>query len=75
MSRTTQRSEILRHLKEHGTITSKEAFELYGATRLSAQIFDLRKKYIIETHMMTGYTRYGDTCNYAKYEYKGEKEE
>lgn len=35
---------ILNHIKTHGSITSKEAFELFGCTRLSARIFDLREK-------------------------------
>ena len=39
---------ILRHLQEHGSITSMEAIELYHCTRLSAQIFLLRKEgYVI----------------------------
>lgn len=39
----TQTNEVLEHLKTHGTITSIEAIMQYGATRLSAIIFDLRK--------------------------------
>ena len=34
---------VFQHLKDNEGITSKEAFELYGATRLSAIIFNLRK--------------------------------
>lgn len=75
MSKTkNQHTDILAHLQDEkrGSITSKEAIDLYGATRLSAIIFDLRKRgYDIETHNMIGYTRYGDTCHYAKYVYKG----
>ena len=33
--------KVLEHLKEYGTITSLEAIDLYGATRLSAIIFNL----------------------------------
>lgn len=32
------------YLKENKTITSWEAFEIYGITRLSAYIYELRKK-------------------------------
>ena len=75
MSKKNQHSEVLNHLQTKGNITSIEAIELYGATRLSAIIFNLRKKgYDIETKMLTGYTRYGDTCNYAKYIYHGKEE-
>ena len=38
----SQRDEVLNHLRKKKYITSYEAFELYGATRLSAIIFDLR---------------------------------
>lgn len=60
------------HLLEHGSITSWEAINHYGATRLSAIIFDLRKKgYDIRTIMREETDRYGNTCQYANYVYKG----
>lgn len=59
---------VLKHLKVMGSITSMEAFELYGATRLSAIIFSLRKKgYNIETNDGTCIDRFGHRCNFAKY--------
>jgi len=67
-NKETQTKAILDHLMKNGSITSMESFELYGCTRLSARIFDLRKKgYDIETHMIAGKTRYGTSCEYAKY--------
>lgn len=39
----SQRSEILKYLMKGKSITSWEAFEKFGATRLSAIIYDLRK--------------------------------
>lgn len=70
-NRTIQKdktSEILNHLKVKGSITSIEAFELYGATRLSAIIFNLRKRgYAIKTTDQLTKDRYGHTCKYAKY--------
>ena len=45
---------ILKHLRAYPWITSKDAFEIYGITRLSARIKDLRDKgYDIETVMNT----------------------
>ena len=70
-----QRSAILNHLQSGKSITSKEAFELYGVTRLSAIIYDLRGKYPIRTIMVTGTTRFGDSCKYAKYILGNESEE
>ena len=67
-----QRSAILNHLQEHKTLTSKEAFELFGATRLSAIIHDFKDMgYQIVTVMVDGKTKFGDSCKYAKYYYIG----
>lgn len=44
MEKRTQAQEVLEHLQTHNGITSMEAFSLYGITRLSAKIFELRKK-------------------------------
>lgn len=61
-------TEILKHLKVKGSITSMEAFQLYGATRLSAIIFVLRKRgYDITTQDEVCNDRYGHQCNYARY--------
>ena len=66
--RKDKTSEILRHLKEKGNITSMEAFELYGATRLSAIIFTLRKRgYDIQNKSEVCTDRYGHVCNYVRY--------
>ena len=63
-----QRRAVLEHLEKFGSITSMEAFEKYGATRLSAIIFEFRKLgYDIETRDVTTKNRYGETCTYAKY--------
>lgn len=52
---------VLKHLEEHGTITSWDAIQLYNATRLSGIIFTLKQQgYVIET---TG----GEGRNYATY--------
>jgi hypothetical protein len=68
-----QTQAVFSHLKAGKTLTSKEAFQLYGCTRLSAKVFNLRKKgYDIETIMCEGTNRYGETCRYGKYIYKGE---
>ena len=61
-------SEILKHLKVKGSITSIDAFKLYGATRLSAIIFNLRKRgYDITTESEECVDRYGHKCTFARY--------
>lgn len=40
----TQEQKILAHLKKYKTITSWDAIQTYGATRLAAIIFNLKAK-------------------------------
>ena len=61
-------ARVLKYLQTHNGITSMEAFELFGATRLSAIIFNLRKYgFEIESIPMRGKNRYGDPVNFVKY--------
>ena len=63
----TQWKDISTHLREHGSITSMEAWDRYHITRLSAVIFTLRKMgYVIETQDCTGANEYG-VYRYANY--------
>lgn len=63
----TKTKKVLNHLQEKGTITSWEAIQNYGATRLSSIIFNLRKKYDIDTIMTEATDRYGNNSRYAVY--------
>lgn len=59
---------ILNHLKKHGSITTWEAIENYGCTRLSQYILLIRK----DGHMVDGETvkfvnRYGKKSHYTVY--------
>lgn len=66
----TKTQAVLNHLREHGSITSMEAIELFGATRLSAIIFNLRKRgYEIDALTEGGIDRFGHAMNYARYVY------
>lgn len=70
-----QKSRILNHLERYKTLTSMQAFEQYGITRLASQINKLRNKgYDIATIMMEGENRYGEPVRYAKYVLRGEPE-
>lgn len=61
------------HLVEKGSITSWEAIKEYGATRLSAIIYNLRNRGIdIDTVMVEFTDRFGSKAKYAKYILKGE---
>lgn len=59
---------ILEWMRKHPWITSKDAFEKFGITRLSARIKELRDKgYDIETVMVETTTRFNEPCRYARY--------
>ena len=67
----SQSDAVLWHLKTYGSITSWEAIKEYGATRLSAIIFNYRKYgYNIESLPMKVKTRFGRNTKIAKYTYK-----
>lgn len=64
----TQKQAVKEHMLNGNSLTSMEAFEMFGCTRLAVIINTLRKEgYDIETIMMEGKNRYGGTCKYAKY--------
>lgn len=74
--KTTQCDRILRHLKDYGVITSREAFNEYGIMRLAARINDLRRRgYHIERRMQAGKNRYNETVIYAEYYLEGNYEQ
>lgn len=74
--KTTQCDRILRHLKDYGVITSREAFNEYGIMRLAARINDLRRRgYLIGRRMQTGKNRYNESVSYAEYYLEGNYEQ
>lgn len=65
---------VLNYMLDFDTITSWEAIKEFGATRLSAIIFNLRKKgFIIENEWIETKNRYGDNVRFVKYSLNKEK--
>lgn len=62
-------TEIIKeHLEKYGSITSKEAINKYGNTRLSATIHILRYQGLnIITYYETSKNRYGKLVTYGVY--------
>lgn len=60
---------VLLHLQEYGSITSWEAIKEYGATRLSAIIYNLRHLYNlnIQSEKVEFTDRYGNNASYVNY--------
>ena len=67
-AKDTQNKLLLRHLQQFGSITSMEAYELYGITRLSGRIYDLRQMgYAIKGVTESSVNRYGKKVKYRRY--------
>ena len=68
MAKLTQCDRIIRHLKDHGSITSLEAMSEYGIMRLASRITDLKGMgYPIISERVTGKNRYNETTSYSIY--------
>lgn len=70
MAKRVTKTQIVKSLLEGGgSISSMEAFEKHGITRLAAIIFSLRRshKMRIETKLITGKDRFGNPVEYAEY--------
>jgi len=68
METMTQKERVLRHIDDYGSITSMEAFNEYGITRLAARVSELRRDGIqIDSVRETVKNRYGEAVSYARY--------
>ena len=63
-----QCQKILEHMEAHGSITDRDAFELYRIRRLASRIYDLKKGgYSIGRTMERGMNANGSPVWYARY--------
>ena len=75
MKRVTKQDRVLMHLQDFGSITSWEAIKEYGATRLSAIIFNLKKRgHLFDGERVNFTDRYGYPGHFKRYIYLGQKE-
>ena len=64
----TQHDRILRHLKDHGALSTLDAMKEYGIMRLSARVSELKMMgYKISSELVKGKNRYGEPTRYAIY--------
>jgi len=65
--------EIVEYMRTHDFITSMDAWEMWGVTRLASIIHNLRTHgYDIDTVNINTITRFRETTHYARYILKGE---
>ena len=63
-----QQAAVLAYIIQHDSITSMEAFEHLGVTRLSAVVYSLKRKgYKIKSEPEQVKTRYGATATISRY--------
>jgi len=68
MKKDNNKKRVLRYLQDFGSITSWEAIQNFGATRLSAIIFLLKKDgYKFDEEWITKINRYGEEVRFKKY--------
>lgn len=69
MKQNSQINDVIKHLRAYGSITSLEAFEYYGITRLSGIIYRLKNEFDMDiiTENKSKKNRHGNICNYACY--------
>jgi hypothetical protein len=68
-------NRILDYMNRYGYITTRQAFEDLGCTRLSEYIRRLRLQYEIDDEIETGINRYGEKVHWKKYFIRGNKNE
>ena len=63
-----QQAAVLAYIIQHDSITSMEAFDHLGVTRLSAVVYNLKRKgYKIKSESEQVKTRYGATATISRY--------
>ena len=68
MDKIAQRDRVLQYIRDFGSITTLQAFQDLGITRLSARIFELKEKgYAVKTDMVTAKNRYGENVHFKRY--------
>ena len=64
----TQLKIVLQHMREYGSITSKEASDAYGIMNLPGRIYDLKREgYSFRVKWETSKNRFGKLTSYARY--------
>ena len=64
----TQKQRILRHFKDHKSITALEALREYGIMRLASRICEMRNEGTsIKSELVKSKNKYGEPVSYSKY--------
>lgn len=67
LNKITQCEKIVAYIKEHGSITAREADRKLGCMRLASRISELRRDYIIKTEMVRVKNKDGSYSSIGRY--------
>ena len=68
MKKQSQCNRVMQYMRDIGSISTREAFDDLGVTRLSGRIYDLKKQGVpIADSMEKSKNRYGETVTYKRY--------
>ena len=71
----SQCEKIVFYIQKFGSISSMEAFQDLGITRLSARIYELRNEgYKFDETYETSKNRFGESVSYKRYRFQKETE-
>lgn len=68
------KQRVLDYIIQFGSITTKQAFEDLGCTRLSEYIRQLREEMTIDDEWETGINRFGEKVEFKRYFIGGNNE-
>ena len=69
----SQTEMVLEYIHDHGSITSKQATDALGCTRLAARIADLEMKgYSFNRATETSRNRWGKKVHFTRYSLRGD---
>ena len=64
----SQAAQVIEFVRDHGSITTKQAMDFLGCYRLASRICDIKKMGItVEREMVTVRNRNGEPCRVARY--------
>ena len=67
MKKMKMKDRILKYMRDFGSITTKEAFNDLGCSRLSEYIRQLRQEYLLGERWETGVNRWGEKTEYKRF--------
>lgn len=68
----SQVTDVIKFIRDNGSITTKQAMESLGVFRLASRISEMKAVGIpVEREMVTVYNRKGEACRVARYSIPG----